>query len=92
MADKFVELECGRRREEQMIIYATCRDWPHLDHETRAEIRALIADVTDYAALGRALYLLLTTDRSFLSVAMSCHVPERELREARKEFYRRWRL
>lgn len=91
MADRFVELDCGRRREEQMVIYATCRDWQHLDGETRAEIRALIAEVAGTGRLGRALFALLTTEVSFVGAWMRYNVPEGALRRARKEFYRRFR-
>ena len=91
VADKFVRLEgVDRSEEEQLVIYATLRNWRNLDTDTRAEIRALVADIAGYRDLGRALFEFLTTDMTFQAAVLRYTIPERVLRDARREFYRRW--
>lgn len=89
MADKFVELEIRKSREEQMRIYATLRCFKTLSPEMQEYIRALCAEVGGNY-YGRGLFKFLTTDISLLGAVDKFCVPEGRMRELRKEVYRRW--
>ncbi len=89
MADKFVELEIRKSREEQLRIYATLRCFKTLSAELQEYIRTLCAEVGGNY-YGRGLFKFLTTDISLLGAVDKFCVPEGRLRELRKEVYRRW--
>ena len=89
MADKFVELEIRKSREEQMRIYATLRCYRTLPVDQQEYIRALCADIGGIY-YGKGLFRFLTTDITLPGAALKCCVPEGKLREMRKEVYRRW--
>ena len=89
MADKFVELEIRKSREEQMRIYATLRCYKNLPKDMQEYIRALCAEVGGLY-YGKELFGFLTTDITLHGAVQKYCVPEGKLRELRKEVYRRW--
>lgn len=89
VADKFVELEISKSREEQMRIYATLRCYKTRSEREREYIRALCAEVGGLY-YGKGLFRFLTTDITLHGAVQKYCVPEGRLRELRKEVYRRW--
>ena len=89
MADKFVELEIRKNREEQMRIYATLRCFRTLPLEQQTYIRELCAEIGGLY-YGKGLFRFLTTDITLHGAVQRYCVPEGRLRELRKEVYRRW--
>ena len=89
MADKFVELEMRKSREEQMRIYATLRCYKKLPQDLQDYIREICAEVGGLY-YGKGLFRFLTTDITLQGAVVKYCVPEGRLRELRKEVYRRW--
>ena len=91
VADKFVELEISKSREEQMRIYATLRCYKTRSEREREYIRALCAEVGGLL-YGKALFRFLTEGITMQGAVVKFCVPEGKLRTMRKEVYKQWRL
>ena len=75
----------------QQTIYRTCQNYINLPWEKQEKIKRLCREVVrgndeDF----RALFDVLTTEKSIRRIAFEHYMSERKLYYLRKQFYERW--
>lgn len=73
---------------KQGLIYFTCLDCKNQPEEIQQKVLNLCAEIggQDYAAL----YEVVTTGKSVLSISMKYYLNEKYLYKLRKQFYEHW--
>lgn len=75
--------------DEQGLVYFTCRNIKKQPQKVRDRILNLCLEIGG-AEYYKALYAVLTTERSVRSIAMENCVSESQLYRLRKLFYEKW--
>ena len=80
---------CRRSVKEQRYIWAALEIWNKLPEKRRANFRELIGDIAVSPEESRALFEVLTKERSAESICEKMMVPIGRLYEMKREFYDR---
>jgi len=93
MRTKFRPMKsCKRGVKEQRYIWAALEIWNKLPDKRRADFRALIGEIADSPEESRALFELLTKEKSPESISGKTMVPVGRLYEMKRDFYDRAQL
>lgn len=80
---------CRRSVKEQRYIWAALEIWNKLPDKRRADFRTLIGDIADSPEESRALFEILTKEKSPESISEKMLVPLGRLYDMKREFYDR---
>ena len=80
---------CRRSVKEQRYIWAALEIWNRLPEQRRADYRALIGEIADSPEESRALFEVLTKEKTTEAVSGKTLVPVGRVYEMKREFYDR---